>query len=192
MHDDMTATAREAEQHLGQGVKLLYNADRSQVFKASAPAATKEFSKSLEALLAHEARNPELYNIPAITAGMVEFRARAYKERATSYLIQGHLELYVRDWEKVLEIVEELRPKLAAALADPATDDEWIESLKAVDASVVAMQGDANGALGLHYLMIGDRSTAESYLGRALEVLPADDAKRENIEQILKATAPAE
>jgi hypothetical protein len=61
------------------------------VFKANAPAATKEFSKSLEALLAHEARNPELYNIP--TAGMVEFRARAYKERATSYLIQGHLEL---------------------------------------------------------------------------------------------------
>lgn len=186
IHAEMAKAARTAEEYRNEGVKLLYNEDRSIIFKENAPQATKAFSKSLEALLAHEARNPELYDIPAVTAGMIEFRAQVYRERATSFMIQGKLDLYVKDWENTLETVEDLKSKLASALADPYIDAEWRGELEKTQARAVQLEGNANGALGLHYLMSGDKAKADAYLERALEILPPGDPARDAISDLLK------
>jgi hypothetical protein len=182
----MTAAVQTAKMHIDKGVELLYNEDRSLVYKENAPAATAEFTQGLDVLLAHEAKNPRLYAIPAITAGIVELRARAYKERATSHIIAGDQALYVKDWEKVLETVEDLKPKLKAALADSRIDPQWRGNLKKVQANALALEGNANGALGLHYRITGDKATSDTYLKRALEILPADDPSREKITRILE------
>ncbi len=179
-------SVQTARMHLHEGVKLLYNRDRSRVYKQNAPAATAAFSKSLEALLADEVDNPQLYEKPEIAADAAELRARAYQERATSYLIQGKVDLSVRDWQKVLETAEALKPKLTTALADPRFDPAKRRNLETVEKNLVDLEGKATGALGLHYLMTRDRATAEPYLRRAREILPPGDQTREKISTLLE------
>jgi hypothetical protein len=183
---EMQAVGRTAEASLQEGVELLYNEDRSLVYKENAPQATAAFSDGLKALLAHEASNPELYGIPQVTAGMVAFRARLYKERATSFLIQGSKNMYANDWLNALRTVEDLQPTIKAALADPAVEGEWRGHLIELALTAASIESDANGALGMHYLLIGENTKARPYLERALEMSPADDPAREGLELALE------
>jgi hypothetical protein len=187
MHAEMQACARAAEKYLGEGITLLYSEDRSRVYKEKAPEASAAFSRTIEALLKHEARNPELYEMPAVVAGMLEYRARAYKERATSYLIQGKLDLYVSDLKKVVNTAEDLKPKLAAVLDDPGTiDKKYLGDLRGVQTRLVGLEGNAYGALGLHYMMTGDKEASDMNLKRALEILPDTDPLRGQLMELMK------
>jgi len=117
---------------------------------------------------------------------MIECRGRVHAERAASHLLQGDMDKYVEDWESALATVEGLLPRLEGILGHEALAADSRQQLTGIRDFARDTEMRAFSALGLHFLMQGDKARARAHLERALELIPATDPRRKDLAECLE------